>query len=199
MSTETSNLELAERVKLIETMLIEGRRTTERWGWVFVLWGVAYYAAILLTNVAHFAGGWPVTMIAAWLLTMIIAWRKARTRPKTTMGRAVAAIWIALGLSMMLLFPALGISGRIDEYILISVACAMLGMANAASAILLRWRLQFACAVIWWATAVFACFGKSIPVAVAFLAAIFLCMIVFGLFGMVADARQRKLQGAVHA
>jgi hypothetical protein len=138
-------------------------------------------------------------MTVAWVMTVIIAMRKVRTRPKTTMGRAVSAIWIAMGISMMLLFPALSISGRIDEYIMVSVAAAMLGMANAASAILLRWRLQFGCALVWWATAVFACFGRSQQVAVAFLVAIFLCLIAFGLYGMFADARQRKLREVAHA
>jgi hypothetical protein len=199
VSDETSKQELSERLGLIESMIAEGRRTTERWGWVFVLWGVAYYVAILWSSVGHFVGAWPATMIAAWLLTTLIAWRKTRTQPRTTMGRAVAAIWAAMGVSMMLLFPALGISGRIDEYIMISVAATMLGMANGASAILLRWRLQFGCAVIWWATAVYACFGRSTPVAVVFLGAIFVCLIVFGAYGMVADAQQSKLRGAANA
>jgi len=46
MERNTSDLELAERVKLIEDMLAAGRRKTESWGWTFVLWGVAYYVAI---------------------------------------------------------------------------------------------------------------------------------------------------------
>ena len=43
----TSEVEkdLAERVRLIENMMAEGRRKTESWGWTFVLWGVAYYVA----------------------------------------------------------------------------------------------------------------------------------------------------------
>ena len=199
MTAEIDQKDLAERVKLIEEMIVEGRRTTERWGWVFVLWGIAYYVAIFWTSAGHFPAAWPISMSAAWVLTAIIAMRKVRSRPKTTKGRAVSAIWIAMGISAMLLFPALSISGRIDEYIMISVAATMLGMANAASAMLLRWKLQFACAAIWWATAVFACFGRSQQVAIAFLVAIFLCLIAFGLYGMFADARQRKPREVAHA
>jgi hypothetical protein len=199
MADEMDEKDLAGRLKLIENMMAEGRRTTERWGWVFVLWGVAYYVAIFWTSLGHFAAAWPVTMTVGWVLTVVIALRKASTRPKTTMGRAVSSIWIAMGISMFVLFPALSFSGRINEYIMVSVAAAMMGMANAASAILLRWWLQFACAVIWWATAAFACFGRSQQVATAFLVAIFLCLIAFGLFGMVADARQRKLREVAHA
>ena len=134
MTAEINQKDLAERVKLIEDMITEGRRTTERWGWILCCGGIAYYVAIFWTSAGHFGAAWPVTMTVAWVMTVIIAMRKVRTRPKTTMGRAVSAIWIAMGVSMMLLFPALSISGRIDEYIMVSVAAAMLGMANAASA-----------------------------------------------------------------
>ena len=41
-----ANPELTERLELIESMIAEGRRSSESWGWVFVLWGVAYYVAI---------------------------------------------------------------------------------------------------------------------------------------------------------
>ena len=33
--------DLNDRLTLIETMIAEGRRSTESWGWTFVLWGVA--------------------------------------------------------------------------------------------------------------------------------------------------------------
>ncbi len=46
MTVNAEELELKDRLNLIETMIAEGRRTTESWGWVFVLWGVAYYVAI---------------------------------------------------------------------------------------------------------------------------------------------------------
>ena len=38
--------DLKDRLSLIESMIAEGRRTTESWGWTFLLWGVAYYIAI---------------------------------------------------------------------------------------------------------------------------------------------------------
>ena len=46
MTGNAEELELKDRLNLIETMIAEGRRTTESWGWTFVLWGVAYYIAI---------------------------------------------------------------------------------------------------------------------------------------------------------
>ena len=44
MSAE--KVELTERLELIESMIAEGRRSTTRWGWSIVLWGVAFYVAI---------------------------------------------------------------------------------------------------------------------------------------------------------
>jgi hypothetical protein len=198
MTEIAEQIELKDRLSLIETMIAEGRRSHERWGWVYVLWGIAYIVAILWTALAHYPMAWPITMIAAVALTMAVAWHKTASKPPTTLGRAVSAVWIAIGISMMLLFPSLGISGRINEYIMISVASAMLGGANAASAIMLRWRVQFGCALLWWGLAVFACFGKSGPVAAAFLTTIFLCMIVFGIYGMISERRARR-RVATHA
>ena len=45
MTDEMDGKDLAERVRLIESMMAEGRHGTERWGWSFVLWGVAYLVA----------------------------------------------------------------------------------------------------------------------------------------------------------
>jgi hypothetical protein len=74
---------------------------------------------------------------------------------------------------------------------------AILGMANGASALILRWRFQLACAVVWWVAAVAACFGTEAQSTMVFLAAIFLCQIVFGIYGVIAEARQRR--GLKHA
>ena len=65
MGTETSNVELTERLKLIESMMIEGRRTTESYGWTFVLWGLAYYVAILWASLGKTSQIWmPGTLVA---------------------------------------------------------------------------------------------------------------------------------------
>lgn len=33
--------DLLERLAVLEQMVNEGRRSTERWGWDFILWGIA--------------------------------------------------------------------------------------------------------------------------------------------------------------
>ena len=71
-----ANPELTERLELIESMIAEGRRSTTRWAWTIVLWGVAFYVAIAWSS-GLFGGpiwgqhvlAWPVTMIGTWLLT----------------------------------------------------------------------------------------------------------------------------------
>jgi len=181
-------------------MIAEGRRTTENWSWTFVLWGVAYYVAMAWATWGQSPWAWPVTMVAATIVTVILASMSARHTPATTMGRAVGSIWMALGISMFLLFLALGIGGKLtDFHVFVAVASAMLGMANATSALILRWKVQFASAVIWWAAAIAGCFGTQNQAAIVFLVAIFFCQIVFGIYGMLRESRAKASRGAVHA
>jgi len=196
MQEQTSTHDLQERLTVIETMLAEGRRSTQSWGWVFVLWGVAYYVAILGGGIIRNPMVWPVTMISACVLTGILVSRRKQNRTNTTMGRAIGSIWIAAGISMFLVFLSLGTSGRIDQHIMVAVLGAMLGGANAASSMILKWKMQFASAVVWWACAVFACFGKSGQITVVFLAAIFFCQIVFGIYAMVLESRRNRREMA---
>jgi hypothetical protein len=193
MTDRLSEREVRDRLRLIEDMITEGRRATEHWGWAFVLWGAAYYIALAWSTVGQSAWAWPVTIIAASLVTAAVASRKAGEHPRTTVGRAIGSIWIALGMSMFVLFLALGLSGRLtDPHLFIAVASAILGMANGASGLLLRWKLQGACAGVWWIAAVASCFGTETQSLVVFLAAIFIGQIAFGVYGMIADNQARK-------
>ena len=49
--------ELKDRLSLIESMIAEGRRTTESWGWTFVLWGVAYFHIAILRGLRRVSWG----------------------------------------------------------------------------------------------------------------------------------------------
>jgi hypothetical protein len=199
MTGNVEENELHDRLCLIENMIAEGRRKCESWGWTFVLWGVAYYVAFFWADRTHFAYAWPVTLITAGLITMAGFFRKGDSAPNTTLGRAIASIWIATGLSMFILFDALGFSGHLtDGQIFIAAASAMLGMANAACGLTLKWKAEFVCAIVWWAAAVVASFGTPNQSTIAFLAAIFLCQIVFGTYMMILESRQRR-QVASHA
>ncbi len=200
MQDQATERELTERLSLIENMIAEGRRHTESWGWAFVLWGVAYYLAIAWSEWGHSVWAWPATTLVAVIVTIVVASSKAGNHPQTTLGRAVGSIWIALGISMCLLFPALGLTGRLtDRHVFVAVTSAILGMANGASALIIRWKVQLACAAVWWLAAVAACFGTEAESTLVFLVAIFLCHIVFGIYGAIAEAQEHKRRGPVHA
>lgn len=198
MTGNFEEVELKDRLNLIENMIAEGRRTTESWGWTFVLWGLAYYVAIFWAGSGHPAPAWPVTMVAAGVITAIVSSRQMSHKPHTTLGRSMRAIWVSLGVSVSLLMMSLAWSGHVDAHASVAIVSAMLGMANCTSSMILRWKMQFACAVVWWATAVVACFTSENVTSISFLVAIFLCQIVFGIYGMMAVSRTHK-QGASHA
>jgi len=198
MTTSNEEQELKDRLNLIESMIGEGRRATSSYGWTFVLWGVAYFVAIIWAGLGHSYLAWPVTMVSAAVLTGVVGARKHSRRPATTRSRAIGAVWNAVGTSMFILLFSLGVSERADQHTFIAAAATLLATANAASSIILRWKLQFACAVVWWALTIFACFGHGKLLTIAFLVALFLCQIVFGIYLMITEARARRLE-ATHA
>jgi hypothetical protein len=202
MSASEQEQELKDRLSLIETMIAEGRQTTESWGWTFVLWGVAYYVAIAWAYWGNAALAWPVTMITAGLITGLIAMRRSSGRPGTSLGRSMWAVWVSLGVSLFLFGICSGLSGHADQHVVIAVIATMLGMANATSSLTLRWKPQFACAVVWWIAAVVSLFGTINQSSIGFLVAIFLCQIVFGSYMMISEARERRTNesksGALH-
>lgn len=197
----TDGDDLGERLTIIESMISEGRRTTAYWGPVIVLWGVAFYAAFgWYVLGGHSRWAWPTTMMATFLLTRVIHRQRRKGLPKTMVGQAIGSIWIAMILSMFVLFLAINRShGSIASNIQAAVLATMLGSSNAACALLLKWKQQFACAVIWWAAAVVACFGTAKLVMIAFLTAAFLCWIVFGIYVTFNKSRTSAQGRIIHA
>jgi hypothetical protein len=213
MTTTPQDQELKDRLNLIENMIAEGRQSTESWGWTFVLWGIAYIVAIAWANLGapfstwsswgHIGLAWPVTMIATVILTWIIGSRRSGPQAETTISRAISSIWIAMGISMFLLLLAVGISGKLEQQIFVSVIAAMLATANAASSLILKWRAQFFCAAVWWSAAIASAFCTVTQSLIVFLLAIFFGQIVFGSYMMLSEARERKTRqqrsGIAHA
>jgi hypothetical protein len=192
MAEFTDRQELNDRLSLIETMIAEGRQSTQSWGWTFVLWGVAYYVAIAWAYWGNAAIAWPVTMVTAGLITAVIAMRRSSGHPETRLGRSMASVWISLGVSLFIFGICAGFSGHADQHVVIAVIATMLGMANATSSLTLNWKPQFACAIIWWATAVVSLFGTITQGSIGFLVAIFFCQIVFGIYMMIGEAREAR-------
>jgi hypothetical protein len=208
MENNARDTELTERLELIESMIVEGRRSTTRWGWSIVLWGVAFYVAIAWSS-GMFGGAiwgqhymaWPVTMVSTWLLSWGLAarMRKSAKTPMTTIGRAIISIWAAMGISMFALLFPLGLSGRAEQQVILAVVMTLLGTANAASGMLLKWKAQIGCAVVWWLASAACLFGTETQSLIAFLVAIFICQILFGIYAMVLESRGQRRQGAVNA
>lgn len=198
MPEDTSPQDLKARLSLIESMIAEGRRTTAKWGWTFVLWGVAFYVALAWS--AWGAGAefsWPITMIATAFITSVFISRQTHSNAQTAMSRAVGSVWIATGVALFVVLASLGFSGRLDAHLFVAILGGILGATNAMSSMILKWRLQFACAVVWWATSIAACFTSGKQTMIVFLVAIFFCQIVFGIYGMIKESRPTT--GAAHA
>ena len=142
MIPDENQQQLRDRLSVIESMIAEGRRTTGSWGWTFVFWGMAYYVAIAWTAFNHWPWAWLVTMISAWVVCWAIIRSRQKNQPQqkpgTTIGRAILSIWIAMGVSLTLLLPALGFSGRFNQHVFVAVVATMMGVANGASGMIDR-------------------------------------------------------------
>lgn len=192
MTESVTNLELQERLSLIESMMLEGRRTTGRYAWTFVLWGVAYEAAIIGATWLHFAYAWPVMMVFAAIITVWFYAKQGNKSPETTAGRAIGSMWMALGTSLFLVLFAFGLSGHMNSLqIFVAIVSAHLGLVNGASGMLLRWRAQLGCAVVWWISSVVACFITAEQSNYLLMFDVLLCQILFGIYAM---AREQKAQ-----
>lgn len=199
MAQDMDNRELRERLNLIESMIAEGRRATGNWGWAFVLWGVAYYVAFAWTLSGwNPVAAWPVTMIVAGVATGIVAGRRTRGRERNGIARAVSSIWMVMGILLLVLMMSLGFSGRLDSHNSLAIVGTMLALANGASSLILKWKMQFASALVWLGAVEAACFGSESQGLIAFLAATFFCQILFGIYAMIRESR-RQAQGAAHA
>jgi hypothetical protein len=198
MTHEMDNQELRERLDLMESMIAEGRQATGNWGWSFVLWGVAYYVAFTWSALGQGMLAWPVTMTAAGVLTGVLSRRMARNHPRTGAGRAIGSIWMVTGTLLLVLMMSLAFGGRLDGHVSLAIVGTMLAVTNGVSSVILKWKLQFACALLWLGAGEVGCFGTEKEGIVAFLAATFVCQIVFGIYVMIAGPRAR-MQGEAHA
>jgi len=198
MTNETNPQELTERLKLIEDMLQEGRRSTERWGWVFVLWGAALFVATFWALVANPMLAWTVTIAGASILTFLIAWKMNDGKPRTAKSLAIGSIWNSVGIAIGLFAFCGGISGHSEVHLTLAGIEILLGVANASSAFILRWGMQLAVAITWWAAGVATLFVDVKALFIIYLVTVFLCQIVFGLYLMLHEYTERK-RGLSHA
>jgi len=195
MTEQETQQELLTRLELVEMMVQEGRQSTEYWGWTFVLWGTAYLIAIGWAYGSHRPDiAWPVTMIAAVVLTIVLAARKKRAKPQTPVSRAVGGIWTAVGTAIFIFCFAVGASGHLELHSYFATVEILLGVANFAVSMVLRWRAQFWIAILWWISAVATCFVGETLVIPILVAATLIGMIGFGFYLMYRERRDRRLR-----
>jgi hypothetical protein len=188
--------ELTERIALIESMMRAGRKTTEYWGWNFLLWGIAYFVAVAWSSFLPSAGGprlaWLLTKIFAVLLTIGIARRRTRNKPRTELSRAMHAIWTAMGCGIFAFAFPVAFSGHFEAQSFMAAIEVMLGIAHVASGIFLRWPTQIVVGALWWAAAIASAFvSTGNAVAIIFLGATFVCNIAFGIYLMIRESRDK--------
>jgi len=199
--TDENRVELMQRLELMETMVAEGRKITERAGWIFVLWGVAYFAAVgweIFLPAKNFA--WPVCIAAAIVILNV---GKARQKAKSGSGesprsRSIESVWRGVGIAITLYVIGAVVSHHITQPACTAAILFFVGLAHAISAMILRWKAQGVAAAIWWIGGSATFFTGPRAGVVIFLAAAFFGMIVFGLYAMMLE-RKREISGSVVA
>ena len=99
--------DLLQRIELMECMIAEGRQSTMRCGWIFVLWGLVDLTAWswqhFLPN-SHFAGpwAWPICLVAGAILTVAgVALQKGRVTAYGSMQcRNIGVLWSMMGVAL---------------------------------------------------------------------------------------------------
>ena len=150
--------EMLDRLKLIETMMAEGKRTTQRWGWSFLLWGIGPLIAMLwAAHWPHAEWAWPVTIGLCIIVNgLVLKARKRRSESKTTTMRSVGAVWTCAGATVLLVAFGAVWSGMVEFRYLYVALFALAAVAHGASSLILRWWPQFLAALVWWVASVMA-------------------------------------------
>jgi len=188
----TSRDDLLQRLALMETMIAEGRRSTTRCGWIFVLWGMVDIAGIGWERLRPSYWIWPTVLTVGFVLFFLIRALKQEgpARCANMEDRVIGAIWSMMGLATTLYVAAGMVRHLTWQYSYIAAIFMLIGLAHAISAMVLRWRVQGVVAALWWAGGIAMFFAHSGKVIfVVFPLEMFFGMVLFGLYGMWLDRR----------
>jgi hypothetical protein len=194
----TTRDDLLQRVALMETMIAEGRRSTTRHGWIFVLWGLIYLAPMgwqLAVPHSEWVStwAWPVCIALGAALTVVGKAMQSREhgRRRSIQCRSVEAVWIMMGVTITLYFVTAMVRHFTWQLSYAAAILMFVGMAHAISALILRWRVQGLVAGIWWMGGVATFFASHRnQVYLIFAGAAFFGMILFGLYAMILERRR---------
>jgi len=186
----------------METMIAQGRRTTTRCGWIFVLWGLVDIAGMGWQWRWPSYWIWPTTLVVGFLIqfTIIRFVRKGSPAYKPNLqDRTISAIWSMMGLAIILYVLTAIFSHLAWQYSFMAGIFMMVGMAHAISAMFLRWRVQGVVAALWWAGGVAMFSAHSINrLFIVFPLEMFFGMVLFGLYSMMLERREGGGQGSVN-
>ncbi len=185
--------DILERLKLIEAMIAEGRRATERWGWVFLLWGVGPLIAMEWeAHWPHAQRAWPVILILCVLVNgIVLKARKKHGELRTTTMRSVGAVWRCVGTTVLLLAFGAVISGTIAYRFVYVALFALAAVAHGSSSLILRWRPQLLAALVWWLASVMAFFVPADRLRELAALALILGNVVFGAWLTYCERRRK--------
>ena len=191
--TSTNRAELLERLTVLEHMVNEGRRSTEKWGWSFILWGIAPLTALYWQiHWPHPNWSWPVMMTLAAAITTTVSSRQHGNDPKhdTAVHRALSSVWAVSGSSIFLYIVVAALSHHYDDFrAFLATLFILLAIPNTVSAAVLRWRTQYLVSGMWWCAVVFAFFAPmswEIPI---YVIALLLGNVAFGIYLSIVERR----------
>ncbi len=192
----TTRDDLVQRVALMETMIAEGRKSTARFGWVFVMWGLIYFVAmgwVVLLPFKEWA--WPVCVTIGVLVSIVRGRVRAVGSSESQRSRSIEAVWQAMCVAIILYVIGAGVSGHGNQSAYYAAVFFFVGLANGISARILRWGVQGLVAFIWWGCgAALFFFQTRNEVLSIFLVAAFFGMILFGLYAMMLERRRAAAQ-----
>lgn len=189
--------ELLERFDLIERMVLEGRRSTQYWGWCLALWGSGQLIATAWATLGRRPTlAWAVTMAACAVATVVAASRKHSTQhSQSLIARAVWSVWLSLGISLSLLGFLGNTSGILTGRAFLAVFFSLMGFTYLATGLIIRWKVQWGIGLLWWAAAIVALYGPGPVLEWLFMAMVFLGEVVLGVYLMArekADIRHAR-------
>jgi hypothetical protein len=186
--------ELLQRLELIERMVMQGRRTTQNWGWTFVLWGAGQLVALGWTIFfGHPEFAWPITMTLCGILTGIGSSRMRKAQgAETIVSRALGSIWFSCGIALFLLGLVGNAIGFFTFRTFMEVLFALMGVANMASGTILRWRTQQALGAIWWAAGLVVMLGSNQVTLWTFVIMVLAAELFFGIYLMLREKKDLR-------
>lgn len=189
----TTRDDLIHRLALMETMIAEGRRTTTRCGWIFVLWGLVDIAGMGWQWRWPSYWIWPTTLLVGFLIQFAIGlWGKPNAvSVSNTQSRIIGAIWSMMGLATTIYVFTAIYRHLAWQFSFVAGVFMLVGLAHAISAMLLRWRVQGLVSALWWAGGVAMFFAHSSnEIFVIFPLELFFGMVLFGLYSMMLERRE---------